>query len=410
VSATATASSTEPPASPEASSTPQGAELDPEMQAFVETVGERTSELRALPLPADVPVRVIPREDLRETLDSLYRPQDLEDLDNLSVLYRLLGFIDDDDDLYSVYQGFTEGAVAGFYVPDVDELYVVQDGAEFSGSDESTLAHEWTHAIQDEAFDLTAAADAALPGDPEMALTAVVEGDAIRTQLEYTEQFVDDGLASLFDDDSLGDALDALQVLLQTPEPIQREQYFPYEAGPAFLQAVTTTGELYVDEVFQRLPVSTAEIMHPELYLAGWQPAEVSPSTIDPGDGWTQVLQTSLGEFQLYNWLTEYVGGGQASEAAAGWTGDSLGVYENATGQSFAVLHVTFSSDAEEQEFFNALSEVQSGADGQTPEGAWVHGDDDDMTLFHNLENGAAVVWTDSGDAMRAAADQMQGS
>lgn len=388
-------------ATPGASPTPVGDDLDPQTRAFVDEVAQRTSDLRGLPVPEDLPVRIIRRDQLRETLDSLYRPQDLEDLADLTLLYRLLSFIENDDDLYSVYQEFTEGAVAGFYVPDQDQLYVVQDASEFSASDESTLAHEWTHAIQDAAFDLTSAFDAAAPGDPELALTALVEGDAVLTQFAYMNEFVEGGLASLFDEDALGALTDSLQVLLSTPEPIQREQYFPYEAGPEFLRTVTMSGELTVDEVFARPPSTTAEILHPQLYIEGWRPVEVSMPYLELGADWQITLETSLGEFQLQNWLLTQVDAAAAREASAGWNGDSLTVYESSAGQTLAILVVAWATLEDEQQMASVLGEIQQSSD-TNPEGAWA-GEDGDFTYYQDQEEGLAIVWTNSEEALARA-------
>jgi len=96
------------------------------------------------------------------------------------------------------------GQVAGLYVPQSGRLYVLGSGG---AAPRSVIAHEVTHALQDEHFHLTRGAFAPHPRDHdgELAAQALVEGDATEVQSRY--------IATL----SAGDVIGELGVLSRAP-------------------------------------------------------------------------------------------------------------------------------------------------------------------------------------------------
>jgi len=91
----------------------------------------------------------------------------------------ILGLIPADTDLFELYLNLFTEQVLGLYDPETDQLYVIADRGEFGPLEESTLAHEYVHALQQQHFDIQSLGESAeVDLDASVALSALVEGDA----------------------------------------------------------------------------------------------------------------------------------------------------------------------------------------------------------------------------------------
>lgn len=356
-SATATSTSTSAAGSP----TPAAAQpLPPELQKVL----DRVAQLRGLPAPAALKVVFLPRSQLTATLDSLITPEDRAWAARITNLYRLMGFIANNQDYMEIYRSFSGAAVLGFYSPEQDTLWVVQDdGQQLDLSNlgkelEATLAHELLHAVQDNTFDL-AAADKQYETsiDSSLVFGALVEGDAVALEKAYRARY----LAALPATPSGGVLLARLPgapaaQIPNVPAAIVRELYFPYTTGADWVQqAVQAKGFSQVDAWLRQPPTATAQILRPELLDQGWQPEQVSLPDLAAalGPGFTRDSGGVIGEFQWRNWLQVQVAASTAAEAARGWSGDQYAVYKNGTSVA-AVFRIRFADAAEARQFADA--------------------------------------------------------
>lgn len=210
----------------------------------------------------------------------------------------------------------------------------LQDGREL-------VAHEVEHAIQDQHFDLDKLL-AEPETDVERAHLALIEGDA---------QAVAAGAAAVLDGlppkravvrgttISEGIGVDTyvagglIDPRVANLKPVEREEMiFPYRHGAGFVGALVRAGGFaLVDKAFARPPASSAEIIHPEVYLAGRVRQEVSPAP-DPA-GWTAVgSKGAVGELALRNVLASFgIPPERAHAMAAGWRGDGFVTFKGAT-------------------------------------------------------------------------------
>ena len=69
-------------------------------------------------------------------------------------LYHALGVLPKGDKLTDVYGNLLESQVAGLYVPTDKKLYVVSKGGGVGPIEKVYYSHEYTHALQDQNFDL----------------------------------------------------------------------------------------------------------------------------------------------------------------------------------------------------------------------------------------------------------------
>jgi hypothetical protein len=237
-----------------------------------------------------------------------------------------------------------------------------------------TYAHEFTHQLQDQNFDLSKLGlDASDEGDRSLARLALVEGDAVTTQTAWmTANLSPTDLAQV-----LADASDpAVLASLQHAPPILRTlSLFPYTDGLNFVSRLKATGgQAAVDAAFANLPASTAQILHPELYLTHVAPVAVPlPKSLASalGAGWSLRGEDTLGEELIRAWLTaDGVDPATAATAAQGWVGDRVAILAGPNGQLALVLLARWGSAAEVREFADAFDVLQRGSHGGLYDGA----------------------------------------
>ncbi len=252
-----------------------------------------------------------------------------------------LGFLPKGASLRSLVLALQAGQVAGYYSPTEKQLFVVSRSGAIGATQRSTYAHEFTHELQDQHFDLKSL-DLQAPdqGDRSLARLAMVEGDAVSVQYSWMQQsFGPADLAQLIADASDPAAVAALN---NAPPYLRDTALFPYQAGLAFVQGLLQTGGYAaVNAAFARPPDSTEQIIHPDKYAAGEKPIAVAlPTDLASriGAGWTAAGQDTLGELVIRLWLSEAgIAPNLASDAAAGWGGDRAVLLEGPTGDAVAI-------------------------------------------------------------------------
>jgi hypothetical protein len=119
------------------------------------------------------------------------------------------------------------------------------------------------------------------------------------------------------------------------------------------MQLYKQKGFAGVDAAFSNLPVSTAQILHPESYAAGVQPIDVSAPDVagQLGAPWRRLDTNVLGELGIRNVLAQYGDRQTAQTAASGWRGDRWQLLDH-DGQLALVLRTVWASDAQASRFF----------------------------------------------------------
>lgn len=247
-------------------------------------------------------------------------------------LYKALGLLPDDASLRDLSLDLLSGGVAGFYRDDQGKLYVVSRSGGIGGNEKITYAHEYDHALQDQTWPVFKDQDKVLDrSDWIMARQAIYEGDA--TLLMSLWAIANLTPAELQDVISAGSDPAQTALLERMPAILKETLLFPYTTGAAFVQAAQVKGGwAAADKLFDRLPESTEQILHPEKYRANEAPLPVSlPDDLAKrlGAGWSVPMQDTFGELQTGVWLRESgVATAAANDAAAGWGGDRLAVID----------------------------------------------------------------------------------
>ncbi|MFN0122979.1 MAG: hypothetical protein ACKV2V_20960 [Blastocatellia bacterium] len=253
--------------------------------------------------------------------------------------------------------------VAGFYDPRTRQFFIADwnDIAE----QKPVMAHELTHALQDQHFDLKRFED--WPdgdGDRELAIHALIEGDASVVMYDYLLKPMNGSVARM--PGSLGEMSetmsamsggDSVRVLRAAPAAIRESLVFSYFQGADFAQQVLRKkGYTGLTEVYARLPDSTEQILHYDKYEANEKPVVVSMADVGGllGAGWKRIDASVNGEFGYAIILGEHMDKKEARKAAAGWGGDQYGLYEHTDKRWFVTHRSVWDSEAEAEEFFKA--------------------------------------------------------
>ncbi len=290
------------------------------------------------------------QEELDEEIDPVqFRTEDLG--------FKALGLLPIEFDYKQTLVQLYSEEVAAFYDPRTGTMHLIREpGQDRAGQREpnfldrllgrtggfdksenkAVIAHEMTHALADQNFDLDALQKAVeTNADRSLALTSLIEGEAMLTMMAAQAEDWDgtstiEVPASVYRQTFglLGPLLGLAggQTLRSAPPILTESLTFPYLQGMVFCAQLTNDdGWDGLDQAYQRPPQSTEQILHPEKYAEQPDPPSlIDLGTLEPGGDWTEVGRNVLGEMQISVLLRLQSG----RRAAAGWDGDQYVVFE----------------------------------------------------------------------------------
>jgi hypothetical protein len=329
---------------------PSGAVPSQDLLAAFAEIEEQVRQLRGLPAADVGPPEILTRAELADVLPGLLEPA----LDNGTL--RALGLLDADQDIVALTEQLYLSQVLGYYDFDAKRMVVVTD-AGLTPAAEITYAHEYTHALQDAAFDSSAAQqEVAGQRDRELALLGLEEGDATTAMVLWA-------IGHLTPEELAGITETPVPDMSGIPPWMVNLLEFPYISGAEFVgQLYASGGWEAVDAAYDNLPASTEQVLHPQAYLDGEPPAEVDPLDLWSvvGADWGHASDTTLGEAWMAIWL-EGIGVAQesAETAAAGWGGDRLTVATNPDGSWALGWRIAWDAPLDATEFEAAYASVE---------------------------------------------------
>ncbi|RMF50267.1 MAG: hypothetical protein D6755_01390 [Anaerolineae bacterium] len=387
-------------------------------QESMDQIESQVQELRGLDVLQPVERQLLTTEGLRrhvlENFLKDYTPAEAHD-DVLTL--HAFGFLPSDFDLIALYTALYTEQVAGFYDDEVKAMYVVQ-GEAFGGPERMTYAHEFTHALQDQHYDLRGnlkITDENCQQNSEYcaAVQSLVEGDATLVQEFWLTDY-----ATSQDYSEIYEFYGTFQspVYDSAPEYMQQDFLFPYQQGKDFVRFLYERGGWeMVDAAYQTLPQSTEQILHPERYPDDTPVAVTVPDVraLLP-DGWRQVDEGVMGEWYTYLMLSYGRDGvarqseGEAAAAAEGWGGDAYRVYVSPDEQQFAlVFDTTWDTTRDANEFRHTLQRYISrrfnASTQNAGESAWAwEGEAGGYITLHQVDS--RLVWLVAPDKATAEA------
>lgn len=291
--------------------------------------------------------------------------------------WKLLGVLAPDYDLRSALLRILESQVGGFYDPQKGSFCLMEG---FTGNlARVVLAHELTHALDDQLHDIDRALDQrANDSDRQLAYMAVVEGSGTAIMQLWAKKALADKRISTAD---LANApgMDSPE-LAAAPEALWKPLVFSYLQGVQFL----AKGHNAIDAAFDAPPRSTEQVLHPEKYWEAAQrdePRTVALALPELPAGWELIGSDCLGELGTALFATPadkrarfdpadpfaLLGLRYTNDAARGWDGDRTLLLERGAAR---VLHWASVWDTPEdaQQFCDAVeaarASIGSGARG----------------------------------------------
>jgi hypothetical protein len=333
----------------------------------------KVSALTAMPVRSDVREEIRTREEMKTyILKRIEEEYPGDKLSRKAKIYKAFNLIPREMDFKQfLIQLYTEQA-GGLYDPEAKAYYRVDAGL----SDLENwliMAHELTHALQDQNFDLTPFLHVSEHNDDyDLARAAVIEGQATIAMIQCMIQELGLDPGALPDLGSIFQQIGSLQLgdprmktYNSAPDFIKATLLFPYGSGASFIQKLQKSGWTWKElgRLYADLPLTTEQILHPDKY----HPSRDFPVLITfPPDeqfmapGWSRIEENILGEYGTYLFLkANGTVEATAAGASAGWDGDRyIGFERTRTGETVLVWLSVWDSEEDAGEFSRALSDI----------------------------------------------------
>jgi hypothetical protein len=375
-----TASQDHPPAGEGARSTQEpkvsskeGKELFKSVDEILQFVSQDTN----LPIKQKVKRRLAKRDEVQSYIEkNMKEDNDAKRLERSAAVLKKFGLLPKDFDLSSFLVAMLREQVAGYY--DVKTKTVNLLNWVDVEQQKPVLAHELTHALQDQSFDIKKwmkgptedidnKRNDPSPSDIDndeisSARQAVVEGQAMAVLFDYS--LAPQGKTIL-------DAPQVVEALKQgmlegtadsprfrdAPMFLKEELTFPYRYGLDFTRALLRAGgkELAYAGAFKNPPKTTREIMEPETYLAHEKLEPMKMVDLEKDfKGYDPFDIGAMGEFDVDILVEQYAGQEEAGAMYPEWRGGYYfaGKLKGDKSAPIGVLYVSrWSSAAKAAEF-----------------------------------------------------------
>ena len=312
------------PSAPETRITPQQAK---ELFRSVDEILHFASVDTLLPIEHNVKRHLITREQVQSYVDKKMKDdKDAKRLEASRLVLEKFGLLPKGYDLHAEFLRLMAEQVAAYYDPKTQSVNLLDWLP--ADAQKAVLAHELTHALQDqqiniEKWELAGAKDDATPlPDPQeyvaeeaqSARQCVTEGQAQVVWFDYmlaplgkniltAPQFVDALRAGM------GDSKDS-PVFADAPIFLKESLLMPYTFGLDFVRTVLTKEgkEAAFAGLLHNPPVDTRQIMQPETYLRHQLVAPPTVPNMDAlvGPAYQRVDFGSMGEFDVYLLAKQY--------------------------------------------------------------------------------------------------------
>ncbi len=335
-----------------------------EFAATADEVLQQVSEITGLKLLTPLKKTLRSRDEIRA-----YVIREMDDEKNPAERYgeersaEAFGLIPKGFDLDHFMIDLLTEQIAGLYDPRAREFYV----ADWIPLEDQrmVMAHELTHALQDQHFRIETWVKAARPNDDaEMAREAVLEGSAMAAMIDYLLKGTGRSVEDLppFDPAVFAGDLSETPKLKEAPQFLRDSLIFPYFDGLTFSAAILRSSQWSgVSGVFARPPVSTQQIMHPSLYKSEKAPVQVTIPSLDRllGSEWQKIDENVMGEFGWKEILKQFLSEERAAPLAAAWDGDRYVLYEQKQNKHL-ILAARLRLDSEDQavRFYETYTEA----------------------------------------------------
>jgi len=334
------------------------------------------SKQTGLPIRKQVKRRLTSRDEVVAYLTKHMKDEDVKKLQRSELVLKKFGLLPRDFDLEKLLVALLREQVAGYYDPKTKTVNLL-DWVPMEDQ-EPVMAHELTHALQDQTIgldkwmkkgekDLGEIRKDPTPEDIENdemddAREAVVEGQAETVMMEYELAPVGRTIADSPDlvetmEAQMANGADDSKVFKDAPIFLRESLTFPYSYGMKFVIKVMEKGgkAKAFAGMLANPPHTTREIMQPETYLSGEkiEPMRVPEFKRDFKD-YVKFDIGAMGEFDVAVLIEQYAGKKLSDEMYPEWRG---GYYyaarpKNDAAAPLGLLYVSEWSSAEKASEF----------------------------------------------------------
>ena len=333
---------------------PHPSKWDAQVQTYVDFVEKK----RGLEFKHPVYVDFLPVKDFKKQItkdrDEL-SADDEKELEQFTGMFRALGLIEGDVDLFDAVNDLQGKGTIGFYSYEDERIRV--RGTELTPYVQNVLVHELTHALQDQTFDLGKRfeeldkADDANSSAASQGFDALVEGDARRIEDKWRSSLTDADRAAL-DKEKAAGAKGFENRSKDIPDVLVTMMAAPYDLGQALLAvAVQQGGDGEVDNLFRSPPKTEEQQLDPWTLVADHQGLLTVPKP-DLPDGAKSFDDGAFGALGWLMLLSARLPTQQALTAVDGWGGDSYAAYDR---DGVSCVTVNYRADTSED-----LAQMQS--------------------------------------------------
>jgi hypothetical protein len=307
----------------------------------VDTIFDFSSEDSGMPKHAVVKRRMVSKADVEKYVQgNLAKEEYAQRFVQAEMSMKKLGFIPRDFNLKEFVTKSSGQQIAGYYDPETKTISLLNWIP--ADRQEPILAHELTHALQDQNYDLTKwmkAAQKAKGGTEDenaVARKAVVEGQAMVVYIDYMLKPMGrtlqntPGLLYSMEDPAVKGMIDS-QLVHDSPMVMREAGGFAYKEGLIFEGELLHKGGkgMAFSGAFARPPRNSHEVLHPEAYINREKlPALSIPDMKDVLKDQYEVYDSgSVGELDVRALLKQYGERRIADDLSSEWQGGSYVLY-----------------------------------------------------------------------------------
>jgi hypothetical protein len=306
---------------------------------------QQMSQITGLPIKGPLKKQVISRPEIEKYLtQNLHEEMTPAEIHAQEALVRALGLVSRDFNLEKFLIGFYTEQAAGFYDPKRKTMFI----ADWIPAETQTmvLAHELTHALQDQSWDLESYMHAARDDDDATAARqAVVEGYATAAMLQQAAGGADLGqlpsIAPLMEM-VIHQQFEEYPVFSHAPYFFRQEALFPYAQGMGFIQAgLQLGGWKELKGLFKHPPEATKQIFEPPTYFhhqAFPQVELAHPPALEGVAGLRFLTANAMGELGYYALLGQLISEDEAKTVGQAWLADRYLLYERSAGSDYTLV------------------------------------------------------------------------
>jgi hypothetical protein len=334
----AQAPSAETPSKPETAISSKDAK---ELFKSVDEILQFASEDTGLPIKREVKRKLIDRDKVQSYVQkNMKDDKDAQRLERSALVLKKFGLLPRDFDLSGFLVKMLREQVAAYYDPKTNTVNLLN----WVDADQQkpVLAHELTHALQDQSYGIEKwlrepeEEDKKDPSPSDVgsdeataARQAVTEGQAMVVLMDY--ELAPTG-RTLLDSPQIAEALKAGMVTGTPDSPsfqsapifLKETLTFPYRFGLDFTLALEKAGgkELAYAGAFKNPPIDTRQIMEPQTYLDHEQIPPMKMIDFDEDfAGYERFDIGAMGEFDVDVFVEQFAGQEKAEEMYPQWRG-----------------------------------------------------------------------------------------